>query len=96
MGLREFLARRRMEARIRKQGKRLFSQPKRRASTEKLTKGLVSVSRRGRRVAERLYLETQLRKGKGKEIVKRQIKKLLVGTGRGTRTLLRGEEKRRR
>ena len=83
------------EHRIKRRAKRLFGESERtiQENMERLgIKGLEA----GKRVGRRLYLETQKRKGEGKEILKKKAMSLLFGTKNDAKTLLYGSRSRRR
>ena len=93
MGLREFLARRAQERRIKRRGKKLFEETKK----DNIPQSIRRIGEKGVKAGRRLYLETQKRKGEGKEELKRQARKLLGVTKREARLLLKGTtEKKRR
>jgi len=96
MGLRELFARRRSEQRIKRRGQKLFEEQEK---DNRLKQSLVRIGERGIRVGQRLYAETQLRKGRGKEVLKQQAKKLIGATksslGAEARVLLRGPPEKR-
>ena len=100
MGLRDYLKKRRTiaksEKRINKKAKRLFSRKKRIGPTP-IERTIQNVSDQGIQLAWRAYHGTQTRKGEGKAIIMKQLKKVWSGdaVSSATRSLIRDPNRQR-
>lgn len=84
MGLRDYLANRRArmrsEKRIQRQSKRLYAKPK--TGLTPFERRMERIGDKGVNIAERVYEETQRRKGRGREIIIERFHRI-VGTAPG-------------